>query len=760
MSSLEDKLTECSKTEIAIEYCYRSWHKEPATQIFWVSCDNREKMDLSFKEIALRLALPGHDDADMNMTQLVCRHLQQHCSFPWLMVLDNADDAEILENGEDALARHVPNFKHGSVIVTTRDREVGQALTGKAHRSLKIDRLSPKDALKLFRHRLPDDTKLDEPLELQILSILEYLPLCITQAAAYIDVCDLNLQDYFSELSESEATLIKSLNEEHRDFKRGRDTPNSVLRAWKLSFDRIHARYKQASRVLSVMGFLDRQYINRDLLVGVVDNLHDLNRALGTLQGFCLIVPEPSRESYRMHRLVQLATRFWCMADRIVYEALALKLVSSRFCELANDPTSQMRLIPHAKLIESYRFQDTENNLNLAELQHCIAACYQQAGKYDLAAVACKEAYDKRATLLGKSHIDTLHTGGLLGVIKRYQGQFKEACSLQYEILIGKELALGKDDPDTIDTVHDLADVYERQWQFDDAQPLTERALTARLARFGERHPKTLQSMMHLALLNRRRTHYDKSEVYYRRALTAYEAILGPDHESTLDCADALSSLLREWGRYKESTEVSQRVANGKKNNLGEEHPRTLLARNNLALSYWREGDLTRAEQEARDVCAMHDKLHRQDHIDALQAYSNLSIILLELTKYDEAEVLARRALAGRKALFGPDHLLTISTAAELAVILLDKGAYEESEQLALRVLAVREKVLGPRHPITLNTKFTLASVKQNTERSTEAIDILKFVLEARTEKLGANHPLTKQVADRLTSLDRDANKD
>jgi tetratricopeptide (TPR) repeat protein len=754
MSGLEEKLIKCSKTEIAIEYCYRSWHKEPATQIFWISCDNREKMDLSFREIALRLTLPGRDDADTNMTQLVCRYLQQQRSFSWLMVLDNADDAEILENGKDALVRYVPNFKHGSVIVTTRDREVGQALTGKAHRSLAIDRLSPEDALKLFRHRLPDDTKLDVPLELQILDILEYLPLCITQAAAYVDLCDLSLRDYYSELSESEATLIKSLNEEHRDPRRGIDTPNSVLRAWKLSFDRIHTRYKQASHVLSIMGFLDRQYIDRDLLIGTVDDLHDLNKALGTLQGFCLIVPEPSRESYRMHRLVQLATRFWCTADRIAYEALALKLVSSRFCDLANNPTSQMRLVPHAKLVESYRFQDTENNLNLAKLQHCIAACYQQTGKYDSAAIACKEAYDKRVTLLGKSHIDTLHTGGLLGVIKRHQGQFKEACSLQYDILIGKESVLGKDDPDTIDTVHDLADVYERQWQFDDAQPLTERALTARLARFGERHPKTLQSIMHLALLNRRRTHYDKSEAHYRKALTTYEAVLGPDHESTLECADALSSLLRERSRYKESTKVSQRVANGRKNNLGEEHPRTLLARNNLALSYWREGDLTRAEQEARDVCTMHDKLHRQDHVDALQAYSNLSIILRDSTKYDEAEALARRALAGREALFGLDHLLTISTAAELALTLLGKGAYEESEQLALRVLAVREKVLGPRHPITLNTKFTLASVKQNTERSTEAIDIFKFVLEARTEKLGANHSLTKQVADRLASLD------
>ena len=92
-----------------------------------------------------------------------------------------------------------------------------------------IDRLSSQDALTLFRSKLPGDAKLDESVELQILEILEYSPLGITQAAAYIDYSNINFCEYLLELTESEAGLLKILDEEHVDHRRGLDSPNSCV---------------------------------------------------------------------------------------------------------------------------------------------------------------------------------------------------------------------------------------------------------------------------------------------------------------------------------------------------------------------------------------------------------------------------------------------------------------------------------------------------------------------------------------------------
>ena len=606
----------------------------------------------------------------------------------------------------------------------------------------------------MFRAKLPDDLKHDKLLELQSLEILEYLPLCIVQAAAYIDQCDLSLSRYLEELKDSEI-LLEHLNEDYHPLRKRFDTPRSVLKSWRLSFEKIQKRYEQAGNLLSVMGFLDRQNIAYDLLQGTVETRHQLNQALGILSGFCLIVAEPSKDSFRMHRLVQLATRFWLSGKKSRYQALALKLITSRFLSLSTISTEQRRLIPHAKLVATYRLDSRDMKLTRSELQRCIAAYDLHTGHYDSAASYYQDAYDECLKLVGSTEKITLHCGGLLGVIRRYQGRFDDACAIQQSVLKSKESIYGLQDIDTIDTVSALADVFERNGRFDDAQALTERALDVRKRVLGDKDPKTLESFMHLALLYRRRTRYAEAKNLYLDSLTVMEETLGRANELTIDCVDAYSSLLREWGQYDESVKMCNRVVDDRMILYGEEHPKTLIARNNLALSYWRSKSLAKAEEILRDVCASHERCGRQDHIDALQACSNLSIILRDENKLEAAVIFARKAVTGRERRFGPDHRLTISSTAELALTLTNKDDFEEGEKLARRVIAIRKQRLGAEHTLTLNTLSTLGTIMQRTGRFNEASDIFQSVLAARINVLGVEHPSTKKSVKQLESLER-----
>ena len=747
------RLTNGRKTEIAIEYCYRIWSKQPSISIYWVSCDSLTKIELAFNTIARRLDLPGHEDVATDIIGLVSRQFEHNVSRSWLLVLDNADDIELITEGQGGLAQHIRKFRGGSVIVTTRDRYVAQAFVGTRDRCLLVDRLTPTEALTLLRSKLPGDVKCDETVELQILKILEYLPLCITQAAAYIDRSNIGLQELLLELTESESSLMEALSEDNIDIRRGFDTPNSVLRTWKISFDKIRQRYGKAGRLLSIMAFLDRQCIERSLLDGVLESRHELNLALGTLQGFCLIVAEASATSFRMHRLVQLATIFWLYSKKSDYEALALEIVAAGFCAASEDPIAQARLIPHAKLVNTYHFQDRDTKLRLAGLQHHIAAYDLRIGHYDEAAGVCQPSYETRSALLGPSAIDTLHSAGLLGKIKRYQGQFDKACALQQEVLERKEAVLGAEHLDTINTISDLADAFDRQWQLDKSRPLAERALAIHTKILGEDHHKTLDSLVQLAAILKRQTQYSEAEVRFRKALNTYRRTLPEYHESTLKCANSLASLLRDSGRSEEAVQLGKFVVEGRKQVQGEDHPQTLTALNNLALNYWRAGHLETAERLARSVCASHERYHRQDHIDALQAYSNLSLILRVEGKVEEAEKYGRHALAGRKQVLGCDHLVTIFSAAELARTLVLKAAYREAEDLVLLVLRVRKERLGEQHKLTLNTLFTLGVIQQYTGRRAEAEETLCVVYEGRLKLLGQEHDDTSQVVNQLSSL-------
>ncbi|MCJ1387011.1 hypothetical protein MMC17_010140 [Xylographa soralifera] len=742
------------KTEIAAEFCYRYYKEHSDVSIFWIPCDNDINIDLAFREVARRLKLPGYDDPKTDQSDLVVRYMSGGEANPWLMVPDNADHIELMTEGKRALARLVPKFRKGFVVLTTRDRYVAPAVVGSGYSSITVNSLCPADAQTLLRSKLPDDAKIDESNELEILEILEYLPLCITQAAAYIDQSEISLHEYWLELTESEASLIEILNDDRIDLRRGFDAPNSVFRAWKLSFEKIRKRYRQAGELLSVMAFLDRQNISRDLLHGVIASRHQLNSALGTLQGFCLIKAEEGQETFGMHRLVQLATKFWLHSNREDHEAIALKLVSGIFPgPHSEDYDTQRQLLRHVKIVVSNTFHDDSSNKLLADLQYKLAAYEWQAGQYDLADKLCQAAYEKRQSWLGGLHKDTLHTKGLLGVIKRYQGFWDEAYSIQKEVLRRKESAFGIDHLDTIDTLSDLADAREQQGRFAEAEEMTQRAYAIRMNLLGKDHPKTLQSLMNLATNKRRQANYNDAEALGRQALQRYEKTLGLNHRLTLTSGYALAGTLRESAQYAEAITISSKVVDGRKRIFGDNHPQTLLAINNLALGHRLNGNLGGAEALYRQVCTTNAKLQRVDHPDNLQAHQCLAQVLRDLWNYDEAEKVGRETLVRRELVLGNEHLSTMNTAENLSLTLDLKGSYEEAESLAKRVLAVRTKGLGESHTYTLDTLFILASIKEHTDRVADAIVDFTRVRDERTRILGPQHPATQKAIQRLQQL-------
>ena len=213
-----------------------------------------------------------------------------------------------------------------------------------------------------------------------------------------------------------------------------------------------------------------------------------------------------------MHRLVQLAVEFWLLNNREDHEAMALKVVSREFLRPDNeDYDTQRQLFPHARMVESYTFHVESSNMILANLQYKVAAYEWHAGHYDLAEKSGKVACEKRQPLLGGLHEGTIHTQSLLGVIKRYQGAWDEAYSIQKGILRRKESVFGVEHLDTIDTLNDLADVREKRGYFAEAEDMAQRAYAIRMKRLG-RYPKTLQSLMNVAKCKRRRANYKDAE--------------------------------------------------------------------------------------------------------------------------------------------------------------------------------------------------------------------------------------------------------
>src|SRR5207237_5072473 len=104
----------------------------------------------------------------------------------------------------------------------------------------------------------------------EIVVELDYLPLAINLARAYIDDMMVSLEDYLTMLKDRRNTSVFSYREEFSDYN------HTVATVWQISFERVHSQDPIARKILDAcsflqpdafpMGFFERQSSSLDLI--------------------------------------------------------------------------------------------------------------------------------------------------------------------------------------------------------------------------------------------------------------------------------------------------------------------------------------------------------------------------------------------------------------------------------------------------------------------------------------------------------------
>ncbi|KAL2197093.1 hypothetical protein P885DRAFT_68976 [Corynascus similis CBS 632.67] len=509
----------------------------PDMSVFWVHASNAERFRQAYASIAQECRIPRHDDPKIDILTLVKRWLERNDYCQWLIVIDNADDIQLFfgqqggselndsPNDKGNLEQYLPKCRHGAILVTTRNKQVGVKLTKGKH-LIEVGKMDEGETNQLLRTSL-DGISFTSNETSTLSSRLEQLPLALVQAAAFIQENSIDVSKYLELLDSNDQHLVDLLSEEFETDGRNSETPRAVAKTWILSFEQIQRQNAFASELLSFMSLLDRQAIPLEFLSHYSKQQKNqetpgemqLTKALGVLKAFSFVVEEKNY-GFDMHRLVQLVTRRWLVKKAKIRHFAGQALLAVSYCY----PSGRYENwgVCSAYLAHAYAVLDSEGTGSRDE----------EAGK---------------ATLL--------HS---VAKFFSYRGQWKDAERLQLEAVKIREEVLGAEHPDTLTSMANLASTYWNQgrWEeaekldiqgrWEEAEKLDIQVMETRKTKLGPDHPNTLTSMYNLAHVWKDMGHHKDAVSMIRTCYDLRQRILGVGHPSTVSTLSTLESWLKE----------------------------------------------------------------------------------------------------------------------------------------------------------------------------------------------------------------------
>jgi tetratricopeptide (TPR) repeat protein len=729
------------KTQIALEAAYRIY-EEHRCCVFWVPAVDATTFENAYYEIGKQLYIRDIDEDKADVKFLVKEALSQS-TYNWLLIIDNADDIELLFAGAAPLFDYLPSSPRGSILFTTRNYATAVKLGVASRNIVSAAEMSPTEALELLKKSLKDDQIGSSASATELLSFLSHLPLAIKQASTYMAETRMSTIRYLHHCRSSDKTFIKLLSKNFADQGRYEGIKNPVATTWLISFNHISRANPLAAQYLKFMCFLAEKDIPISLLPPA-DEL-EADEALGILKAYAFVTEHRTRDSYDVHRLVRLAMQNW-LAEKGEELNRCVTSIFQRLNEVFPYPMHENRAIwgtylPH--LLKALEFSDKVVDEIKTNLLFNIGTSTFILGKYDKAETMHRQALQGNIKMLGTEHPYTLSSMNDLARVLERQGKYDEAETMYRQVLQRSNRVLGTEHPDTLTSMKDLALVFEGQGKYNEAETMLRQVFENRTKVLGTENPGTLISMSLVARMLEKQGKYDEAKTMHQQALQLHTKVLGTEHPHTLTSMSDLGHVFEGQGKYDEAETLHQQALQLYTKVLGTEHPYTLSSMNNLARVLERQGKYDEAKTLHQQALQLRTKVLGTEHPSTLTSISNLAFVFERQGKYNEAKTMHWQVLQGSIKVLGTEHPDTLTSMSLVARMLERQGQYDEAETMHQQVLQLRTKVLGTEHPDTLISMTDVAYMLVREGKYDEAEIMYRQVLQSSIKVLGTEHPDT-----------------
>ncbi|RFU33775.1 hypothetical protein B7463_g2523, partial [Scytalidium lignicola] len=440
------------KTQVALQFAYRVKANKQEYSIFWVTALSEASFKKAYEELAKKLGVEESKE-DEDIKDLVHRYLCSEKAGKWLLIVDNADDIEMVMGYQ-----HFPESENGRVVFTTRSREVAVAVAGGD--IIDLPEMSQEDAMAFVKKLLIRKELLQDKAIVELLRELTYLPLAIAQAVAYLNQNQTSVQTYLELLRGTEKNKVSLLSRKFHDRTRYKDSQNAVMKTWLVSFTQIQISDPVAASILGFVSCIEPKAIPRSILPEV--ELEEvMEHAIGTLRGYAFLSQRGDEEIFDMHSLVHVATRVWLEDKKLTEQTTidAIRHIEKIFP--SSDRTRREKwtgYIPHGlQVLNRSSWCRTEERYDLFMT---VGSCLDLDRRFK-EAIRCFEAVSEwRKECFPEGNDSRLASEHALARAYLNDRRIKEAIEIFEHVVEIRRRTLADDDHSRLASEHELASAY------------------------------------------------------------------------------------------------------------------------------------------------------------------------------------------------------------------------------------------------------------------------------------------------------------
>ena len=757
------------KSQIAIEFSYRFASEHHQQNVFWAHCSNTVRFEQAFQDIARQLGLPGWETQSTNTLKAVKEWLEDP-AHKWLLILDNVDDIELFypatsgsvsEPKKLSMLPYLPRSDTGRMLLTTRDRRVGERLANRAS-IVTLREPVEEEAILLMKQRLgkeDDDEKL-----LSLARELACHPLAISQAISFINETAITISDYL-EMLMGEDDLDVLLDEDHGDERRDvedADQTNSILRTFKVSYDRVIQSVPRSQDIMSLAAVLDRQSIPRYLLLVDKERKIDWVKGFGALQALSFIDCQDASGPISMHRLVQLCARQWLrmQSQLLQWQEQALLRLHKNFnlSMATNDNRRIDDLLPHALMVLGYNLSSSAVLEEKAELLYRVGCLEYKRRNLNTAFSLLNEAVEyyrsSGATMsddVGKLRKATAAEQALCDTMSNmsFKGTWETAEDIQKSILDRRRQAFGADDPDTlasqIGLVIRLSE--RRRWEAAETVILQIREVYSRL--YDENDPVYLRTDLMLLYVRVEMSHKTFGTILDEE-MEPRAQDLAPDDERRWKYVVASMLVLEEREDVKGSNLLCTELYAIVKAKLGERSAEAVSLMTYLATQYQILGDLDRAAELQLAAIKIREDSLVEDRVDNINALLMLGDIRMHQNRFEEALDFVKSSWRQCEESFGRSHYMTLDAKARVAYTLMHNNDCTDAIRILEEVRTSLTEVLPRDHKELMSIPLLLSYAFEHLGQYDMCVEHSEYICNALNQFESTKHVDQRAFRNRL----------